>query len=69
MYTLPYNDFFFCNKISNYLYVEVQDTSFIKFQCFIYQHFMSYYKMSRRDVRQGSPVHKRPRTNKTHHLI
>ena len=25
---------------------------------------MSYCKMCRRDERQGSPVHKRPRTNK-----
>ena len=25
--------------------------------------------MSRHDIIQGSPVHKRPRTNKTHHLL
>ena len=25
--------------------------------------------MSRRDIGQGSPVHKRPHTNKTHHLV
>ena len=30
---------------------------------------MSYCKMSRRDVRQGSPVHKRPCTKKTHYLV
>ena len=29
---------------------------------------MSLCKVSRRDLRQGSPVHKSPRTKKTHHL-
>ena len=39
------------------------------FLCFIYQHVMSLCKMSRRDLRQGSPVHKSPHTKKTHHLL
>ena len=41
----------------------------IRLWCFIYQHFMSYSKMLSCDKRQGSPIHKRLRTNKTHHIV
>ena len=67
--TLDHIMIFFCKKISNYLFVEVQEISFIKFWCFIYEHFMSYCKNAPPWRKKGSPVHKRPPTKKTHHIF